>query len=94
MKETIKKDLIKHNITQQDLGIILGHSKTYMSELMNGIYPFSNKDLIILHRLFQIELKFLMPTIISQKDKIKLEESINKLNSQKLKLGKRDFEFA
>jgi len=93
-KETIKRSLAKHNLTQQDLGILLGHSKSYMSELMNGISPFSNRDLIILHRLFQIELEYLIPTIISQKDKAKLKESIIKLNNPKLKLEKRDLEFA
>lgn len=93
-KETIKKSLSKRNLTQQDLGTILGHSKSYMSELMNGICPFSNKDLIIIHRLFQIELEYLIPTFISQNDQAKLKESISKINNPLLKLEKRDLEFA
>jgi len=95
-KEQIKKSILRFNMTQQELGILLGHGKSYMSELMNGISPFSSKDLIILHRLFHIELKYLIPTIISQEDKGKLNESINKLNNPKLKLklGKKDFVFA
>jgi transcriptional regulator with XRE-family HTH domain/sulfur relay (sulfurtransferase) DsrF/TusC family protein len=89
-KEIIKICLSKYNMTQQDLGILLGHGKTYMSELMNGISPFSNKDLIILHRLFHIELENLIPTIISQKEREKLKKSIIKLNKPMLKLEKVD----
>lgn len=93
-KEKIQKNLLKHKMTQQELGILLGHSKSYMSELMNGICPFSNRDLIILHRLFNIELDYLIPTIISQKDKEKIKESLSKLNKPNLKLEKKDLEFA
>lgn len=93
-KEEIKKSLSKYNLTQQDLGTVLGHGKSYMSELMNGISPFSSRNLIILHRLFHIELKYLIPTIISQKDKGKLRASLISLNNPKLKLDKRDLVFA
>jgi len=92
-KQAIKKSLADKNMTQQDLAILLGHSKSYMSELMNGISPFSNRDLIIIHRLFNIELEYLISTIISQKDKEKLKESINKLNKPALKLVKGDLVF-
>lgn len=93
-KETIKKQLTKYKLTQQDLGKILGHGKSYMSELMNGISPFSNRDLIIMHRLFHIKLDYLIPTIISQKDRIKLKESLTQLNKKGLKLTKEDLVFA
>ncbi len=93
-KEVIKRKLSKFNLSQQDLGKILGHSKSYMSELMNGICPFRNRDLIILHRLFHIKLEYLIPTIISQNDKGKLKESINKLNKPKLKLERENLVFA
>ena len=65
-----------------------------MSELMNGITPFSIRDLIILHRLFHIKLEYLIPTIISQKDRGKLKESITKLDKPKLKLEKEDLVYA
>jgi transcriptional regulator with XRE-family HTH domain len=84
-KTHIKQQLIKCKLTQQDLGKILGHGKSYMSELMNGVCPFSNRDLIILHRLFQIKLEYLIPTILSQKDRIKLSASLNNLNKPELK---------
>ena len=65
-----------------------------MSELINGVTPFSIRDLIILHRLFRIKLEYLIPTIISQKDKEKLKESITKLDKPQLKLEKEDLVYA
>jgi len=93
-KEAIKLQLEKFDLTQQDLGKILGHGKSYMSELMNGISPFSNKDLIIIHRLFHIELEYLIPTFITQKEKERLKESLKKINKPDLRLGKDDLMFA
>ena len=89
-KENIKMQMLKFQLTQQDLGKLLGHSKSYISELMNGISPFSNRDLIILHRLFHIKLEYLIPTIISQKDREKLKESLIQLNKPELRLEKED----
>ncbi|MGA9270393.1 MAG: transcriptional regulator, partial [Lutimonas sp.] len=71
-----RKQLIRHklkslDLKQQDLGLILGHSsKSYMSELMNGIYPFSLKDLIVINRVLKIELTDLIPTFLSHMDQI------------------------
>src|SRR5688572_27964504 len=46
-KDLIKTKLKEYDLTQQKLGLLLGHkSKTYISELMSGISPFSLKDLI------------------------------------------------
>jgi transcriptional regulator with XRE-family HTH domain len=92
-KDLIKKRISKYNLSQQELGILLGHGKTYMSELINGVTPFSIRDLIILHRIFNIKLEYLIPTIISQKDRGKLKESITKLDNPKLKLEKEDLVF-
>lgn len=83
-KEIILEALKKHQLAQQDLGKILGHGKSYMSELINGINPFSNKDLIILHRLFHIKLEKLIPTTIAQKDQAKLLHSLKELNQAAL----------
>ena len=87
-KNAIKEKLDKLKITQQELGKILGHGKTYMSELMNGVSPFSMRDLIILHRLFGIKLENLIPTIISEKDRVRIKASLNQLNKPELKLEK------
>jgi transcriptional regulator with XRE-family HTH domain len=89
-KYAIKEKLEKLKITQQELGKILGHGKTYMSELMNGVSPFSMRDLIILHRLFGIKLEKLIPTIISEKDRVRIKTSLNELNKPEIRFQKED----
>ena len=93
-KDIIKKKLKSLDLTQQQLGLILGHrSKSYMSELINGVSPFSLKDLIIINRILKIELSDLIPTILPQKERIKIKASLSKLNNDKLKLSQEDLEF-
>lgn len=77
-------------MTQQDLGKLLDHPKSYISELMNGVSQFSMKDLVIIHRLFGISLKTLIPTYLQSDTRTKINETINKLNKPKLKLKKDD----
>lgn len=63
-KELIRERLKKLELNQQDLATLLGHSKGYMSELINGLRPFSKSDIFIVHKLLRIELERLMlPTI-------------------------------
>ena len=94
-KELIKSKLKRLNLTQQDFGKILGHkSKSYMSELMNGINPFSLRDLIIINRLLKIDLTDLVPTFLPQTDRIKIKSSIEKLENPKLQLSQDDFALA
>ena len=91
-KELIKAKLKKVNLNQQDFGAILGHkSKSYISELMNGINPFSLRDLIIINRLLKIDLTDLVPTFLPQTERVKIRTSIEKLENPKLKLSKEDF---
>jgi antitoxin component HigA of HigAB toxin-antitoxin module len=92
-KEVIKEKLSKFSLTQQELGSILGHNKTYMSELINGINPFSLKDIIIIHRIFKIKLELLIPTIIPEKERGRIKLSVQKINKPALKLDKKDFAF-
>ena len=67
-KGLIKSRLKQYGLNQQHLMILLGHrSKTHMSELMNGLSPFTLNDLIIINRLFKIDLSDLIPTTIPQK---------------------------
>lgn len=87
-QDIIKKKLKELEMNQQDLGIILGHSKSYISELMNGINPFSLKDLIAIHNLFDIKLENLIPTTIPQNESLRIKLSILKLNRPKLKFDK------
>lgn len=92
-KASIRKKLKSLNLTQQQLGVILGHnSKSYISELINGICPFSLKDLIIIHRILNIELSDLIPTFLTQRDQNKIKTSISKLNNRKLNLTQESLE--
>jgi hypothetical protein len=75
-------------MTQQDLGSLLGHPKSYMSELINGVSQFTLKDLIITHRILGINLSTLIPTSLQSDTRDKLTESIKKLNKPKLRLRK------
>jgi hypothetical protein len=87
-KESIKKKLKEFDMTQQDLGFLLGHPKSYMSELINGVSQFTLKDLIITHRILGINLSTLIPTSLQSDTRDKLTESIKKLNKPKLRLRK------
>lgn len=89
-KEVIIKRLKTYDMTQQDLGILLGHKKSYMSELVNGVSQFSLKDLVIIHRILRIDLVKLIPTYLQNDTKEKIKNSIIKLNKPKLKLRKKD----
>ena len=62
-----------------------------MSELMNGMSPFSLKDLIVINRLLKIELSDLIPTFLAQSDQARIRTSIDKLDNPKLKLSQDDF---
>lgn len=91
-KELIKTKLKRLSINQQEFGMILGHkNKSYISELMNGINPFSLKDLIIINRLLKIDLTDLVPTFLPQTERVKIRTSIEKLENPNVKLSKDDF---
>ena len=86
-KKTIKTKLKAAELTQENLASILGHkSKTHMSELMNGIKPFTLKDLIIMHRLLAIEMAILLPVFLSKEDQNRVKEAVLKLNKPKIAL--------
>ena len=61
-KDVIIKKLKDFDMNQQELGVVLGHPKSYISELINGVSQFSMKDLVVIHRLFSIHLDLLIPT--------------------------------
>ena len=85
-KEAIRKKLKEFDMTQQDLGVILEHPKSYMSELMNGVSQFTLKDLVIIHRVLGINLNILIPTYLQSETRDKVKKSITKLNKPKLGL--------
>lgn len=87
-KDLILQKLKEFDLNQQKLGVLLGHPKSYISELINGVSQFSMKDLVIIHRLFDIQLDVLIPTYLQSSLRLKINESIVKLNNPKLKLRK------
>lgn len=94
-KELIRKKLKNLNLTQQDFGKVLGHqSKSYISELINGVSPFSLKDLIVINKILKINLTDLVPTFLPQSDRVKIRTTIKKLDNPKLKLSKDDLAIA
>ncbi|MBE8712070.1 helix-turn-helix domain-containing protein [Sphingobacterium hungaricum] len=91
-KKTIRKKIKELDLTQENLASILGHkSKTHMSELMNGIKPFTLKDLIIINRLLKIEISQLIPMFLSKEDQIKVKEAVKKLDKPKVSFASDEF---
>ena len=79
-KDLIREKLKSLGLNQQDLGLILGHpSKSYMSELMNGICPFTLRDLVVIHRLLKIDLSDLVPTFLSTQERLQIDTSVARL---------------
>lgn len=88
-KALILKNLKRLQLTQQDFGKVLGHeSKSYMSELMNGVRPFSLKDLIVINKILKIDLTDLVPAFLSHSERVKISTTLNKLDNPKLKIIK------
>jgi len=91
-KGLIKRKLSKYNLNQQEFGRILGHkNKSYISELMNGVNPFSLKDIIVISKLLKIDLNDLVFKAISVEEQRNIEKTIKALDNPKLKLSKEEF---
>jgi DNA gyrase/topoisomerase IV subunit A len=92
-KDLIRERLKKLGLNQQHLMMLLGHkSKTYMSELINGISPFTLHDLIVINRLLKIDLADLVPTTFSQAQRTRIKKSIEAIGTNKIKLSAEDFD--
>ena len=91
-KELIKNKLKKNELTQKDLGKILGHRPNYMSELMNGVRPFSKDDIVVIHRLFNIEFKDLIPPFLKKEITNHIKSTLGELNRPKMKLKIKDLD--
>lgn len=92
-KEIIRGKLKELKLTQKEFGKILGHSSaTYISELINGIYAFSLRDLILIHALLKIDFEDLIPTAVIASEKEKVVTTIHqvrpdiKINQETLEL--------
>ena len=91
-KELIKKKLKESEITQKDLAKILGHRPNYMSELINGVRPFSRDDIVVIHRLFDIEFKDLIPPFLKKEVTNHIKTTLRELNNNKVRLKIKDLE--
>jgi plasmid maintenance system antidote protein VapI len=91
-KELIKNKLKESGINQNDLAKILGHRKSYMSELINGFRPFSKEDIVIINRLLKIKLEDLVPTFIKQDKAAHIKNILKSIEKSKIKLTKKDFD--
>lgn len=80
-KSIIRKKIKALELTQEELGYILGHkSKTHMSELMNGIKPFTLPDLIAISKLLKVGIKDLIPPFLSQEKTVKIRTALLEIN--------------
>jgi len=91
-KELIKTKLKVAGLNQNDLAKILGHRKGYMSELINGLRPFSKEDLVIINRLFKIKFEDLIPAFIQQERASQIKKTLESLSNNKIKLKRKDFD--
>lgn len=91
-KELIKKKLKENIISQKDLGELLGHRPNYMSELINGVRPFSRDDIVVIHRLFEIEFKDLIPPFLKTEIANHIKITLGKLKGKKGRLKIQDLE--
>ncbi len=93
-KELIKLKLKAYGLLQTDLAKILGHRDNYMSELINGVRPFSKDDIIIIHRILKIKLDSLISPFVKEDVARHVRTTLQTLNKPKVKLSKKDFNFA
>jgi len=86
-RNLIKSTLKEFGLTQKELGAILGHtSASYISELICGINPFTLNDLVVIHRVLNIELHDLIPTTLTNQVAIRILNVVSKLNNPKIKV--------
>ncbi len=91
-KELIRNELKEAGINQNDLARILGHRKGYMSELINGLRPFSKDDIVIINRLLKIGFDDLVPPFIKQDKVTHIKKTLNSIYKSKTRLSKKDFD--
>lgn len=90
-KDIIKDVLNKLGLNQQNLAQLLGHRKNYMSELINGVHPFSTSDIVVIHRLLKIKLEYLIPPFVNDDIVQHIKETVKEFKKPKLRLVKTDF---
>jgi plasmid maintenance system antidote protein VapI len=91
-KDLIKEKLKESEMSQKDLAKILGHRPNYMSELMNGVRPFSRDDIVVLHRLFELEFKDLMSPFLKKEVTNHIKSTLNEMKNKRVRLKMNDLE--
>ncbi len=91
-KNLIKEKLKENGLSQKDLAKILGHRANYMSELINGVRPFSRDDIVVIHRLFEIDFKFLVPPFLKMEVANHIKNTLKELKNKKIKVKLEDLE--
>lgn len=83
-KELILEKLKSAGLNQTNLAQILGHRKSYMSELINGLRPFSKDDIVVLYKLLDIKLEYLIPPFIQDEKARKIQNTLKSMGSSLL----------
>lgn len=91
-KELIKSKLKENEISQKDLAKILGHRPNYMSELMNGVRPFSRDNIVVVHRLFGIEFNDLIPPFLKKEVTNHIKMTLGEMKNKSVRLKINDLE--
>ena len=89
-KEQIRRRLKDAGLNQTDLAKILGHRKGYMSELINGLRPFSKEDIVIINRLLKIRFEDLVPPFIKKDKADHINRALETIPKSNLRLTMRD----
>ncbi len=72
--------------------MLLGHRPNYMSELINGVRPFSRDDIVVIHRLFSIEFNDLIPPFLKNEVTNHIKATLEEIQNSNVKLKMRDLE--
>lgn len=91
-KELIKSQLKQNEISQKDLARLLGHRPNYMSELMNGVRPFSRDDIVVIHRLFGIDFKDLIPPFLKIEVANHIKMTLGEMKNKNIRIKLTDLE--
>lgn len=91
-KELIKNKLKENEMSQKDLAKLLGHRPNYMSELMNGVRPFSRDDIVVIHRLFEIDFNNLIPPFLKKEVTNHIKMTLEEMKNKRIKLKIHDLE--
>jgi hypothetical protein len=91
-KQLILAKLKENEITQMDFAKLLGHRPHHLSELMNGVRQFSRDDIIVIHRLFEIDFNDLIPPFLKMEIANHIKATLGTLKNSRISLKIKDLE--